>query len=147
MSLRVQDPAYADKVRRIFEGAAFIVDLGVRLVDVGPGFCESVLDVAPRHLQQDRFVHAGVGATMGDHTAGGAAGTLVKPEETVLTVEFKINLLRPAIGQRLRARAQVLRHGRTLSVVESEIFARDGEKEQLVAKQMVTLAVVTLGGS
>ena len=103
-----------------------------------------MLDVAPRHLQQDRFIHAGVAATMGDHTAGGAAGTLVKPEETVLTVEFKINLLRPAVGQRLRCRAEVLRQGRTLSVVESAVFAQDGAAEALVAKLMVTLAVVTL---
>jgi uncharacterized protein (TIGR00369 family) len=133
---------YEAKVRAIFEKAAFVTDVGIVVTEVGPGWCESALEVKPRHLQQNGFVHAGVLATMGDHTAGAAAGTLVGGDEGVLTVEFKINLLRPAKGDRVRCRAQVLRQGRTLSVVESEMMAIGGGEEKLVAKSTVTLAVV-----
>ena len=65
----------------------------------------SALEVGGRHLQQDTFIHAGVLATMADHTAGAAAGTLVDIEEIVLTAEFKVSLLRPAVGARATAAA------------------------------------------
>lgn len=131
-----------EHVRAIFDRAPFIGDLGVTLSDMGPGWCESVLAVAPRHLQQDGYIHAGVQATLADHTAGGAAGTMAGPGDLVLTIEFKINLLRPALGDRLRCRATVLRPGKTITVAESEVFASKDGDEKLVAKAMVTLALV-----
>ncbi|MGA6993418.1 MAG: PaaI family thioesterase [Candidatus Deferrimicrobiaceae bacterium] len=135
-------PDVPGKVREIFLRAAFIDDLGIRLNDLGAGWCESALEVLPKHLQQDGYVHAGVQATMADHTAGGAAGTLASEGEIILTVEFKINFLRPALGERLRCRAAVLRQGRTLNVAESEVYAQCDGNEKLVAKAMVTLALV-----
>jgi len=137
-----RNPAYREAVGGIFLSARFVQDLGIELASADPGRCESVLAVAGRHLQQDGFVHAGVIATMADHTAGGAANTLVAAEETVLSAEFKINLLRPAAGPRLRCRAAVLKAGRTLIVAESEVFAEAPEGPRLVAKALVTLAVV-----
>jgi len=132
-------------VEAIFRNSAFVTGIGIRLADQGAGWCESELAVTQQHLQQDGFVHAGVQATMADHTAGGAAGTLARPGEMVLTVEFKINLLRPAIGDRLRCRAKVLKPGRTIVVAESEVFAcRDGA-EKMTAKATVTLALVASG--
>lgn len=140
--MKTQNPDYREHTRAIFEKAPFIADLGLVLSGLGPGWCETSLRVEPKHLQQDGFVHAGVQATMADHTAGGAAGTLVRENEMVLSAEFKINLLRPAQGDRLRCRATVLKPGRTLIVAESEVYAiRDG-KEKLVAKATVTLAPV-----
>ena len=136
------NPEFRRQVRAIFEQAAFIQDLGIHLHDLGVGWCEATLQVAPRHLQQDGFVHAGVQATLADHCAGGAAATLVAAGNIVLSVEFKINLLRPAVGQALRCRATVLRAGKTLIVAESEVFARVGDQERLTAKATVTLAVV-----
>ncbi len=133
---------FAQKVRTIFQQAAFVSDLGIRLSDLGTGWCESVLDVAPKHLQQDGYVHAGVQATIADHTAGGAAATLAAEGDLVLTVEFKINFLRPALGERLRCRATVLKQGKTLNVAESEVFAERDGNERLVAKSTVTLALV-----
>jgi uncharacterized protein (TIGR00369 family) len=140
---------FPGKVREIFHRAAFIDDLGIRLKDLGEGWCESVLEVTPKHRQQDGYVHAGVQAAMADHTAGGAAGTFAAEEELVLTVEFKINFLRPALGERLRCRASVLRQGKTLTVAESEVYAERDASEKLVAKAMVTLALVSApsGGS
>ena len=140
--MKMQNPNFRENVRRIFEAAPFLDNLGLALSDVGPGWCESALAVGPKHLQQDGYIHAGVQATMSDHTAGGAGGTLVKHDQTVLTVEFKINLLRPAQGDRLRCRAAVLRAGKTIIVAESEVFARKNGEEKLAAKAMVTLAVV-----
>ena len=145
--MKPQNPEYRDHTRAIFDKAPFIADLGVVLVDLGPGWCETALAVAPKHRQQDGYVHAGVQATMADHSAGGAAGTLVRGNEMVLTAEFKIHLLRPAVGERLRCRATVLKPGKTLIVAESEVFAIHAGKEKLVAKAMVTLVPVVKGGS
>lgn len=142
--MQPQDPSYEQKVQEIFSRANFIQDLGINLVDLGPGWCESRLEVKPRHLQQDTFIHAGVQATMADHTAGASAATLIKADRTVLTVEFKINLLRPAVGEHLRCKAHVLRAGKTLIIAESEVYAGDGSQEKLCAKATVTLAVVAL---
>lgn len=116
--------------------------LGVSLVRVGAGLCETALTVRAEHAQQNGFVHAGVTAAMADHSAGGAAATLAPENHGVLTTEYSIHLLRPARGTELRCVAKVLRPGRTLSVVESEVFA-DGI---LVAKLTATLAIVAKGG-
>ncbi|HEY7586165.1 MAG TPA: PaaI family thioesterase [Candidatus Deferrimicrobiaceae bacterium] len=140
--MKTQNPNFRENVRRIFETAPFLAGLGLKLSDLGPGWCESVLHVGEMHLQQDGYIHAGVQATAADHTAGGAAGTLVKEGETVLSIEFKINLLRPAMGDRLRCRAAVLRAGKTIIVAESEVFAGSDGAEKLSAKATVTLAVV-----
>ena len=140
--MQTQNPNFRRKVQEIFDRAAFIEEVGIKVSDIGPGWCETTLEVRPKHLQQDSFVHAGVLATMADHTAGGAAGSVVKEEQVVLSVEFKINLLRPATGETLRCRAHLLRAGRTLIVAESEVFARSDDQEKLVAKATVTLAVV-----
>lgn len=140
--LNPQNPNYITVVRDIFRQAPFIHHLGIELVDVGPGWCETALVARSEHYQQDNFIHAGVQATLADHTAGAAAATLMAPGEIVLTAEFKINLLRPAQGERLRGRAEVLRAGKTLTVVESSVYAQSQNQEKLVAKAMVTLALV-----
>lgn len=140
--MEATNPNYKAAVREIFERAAFVNDVGIRLAECGPGWCESVLAVSPRHYQHHDFVHAGVQATIADHTAGAAATTLIRDTELVLSAEFKINLLNTARGETLKCRAEVLKAGRMLIVVESAVFARSGEKERLVAKATVTLAVV-----
>jgi uncharacterized protein (TIGR00369 family) len=122
-----------------FYEAAFIRDLGVELVSVSPGEAVTRLRVEERFLQQDGFVHAGVVATLADHTGGASAWTLVKPEQTVLTVEFKINLLNPASGPVLTCRARVLRPGGRLTVSEVDVFSGDGSH---AARLTMTLAVV-----
>ncbi len=131
-----------EELERMFNAAPFAASLGIRLVTIGPGFCETELDVERRHVQQDGFVHAGVQATMADHTAGGAAATLIEPGHIVLTAEFKINLLRAAKGERLRCRSKVLKPGSRLIVVESEIQCENEETSKLVSKTTVSIAVV-----
>jgi uncharacterized protein (TIGR00369 family) len=122
-----------------FYEAAFIRDLGIELMSVSPGEAVTRLQVQERFLQQDGFVHAGVVATLADHTGGASAWTLVKPEQTVLTVEFKINLLNPASGPELTCRARVLRPGGRLTTSEVDVYSGDGSH---AARLNMTLAVV-----
>ena len=144
--MHIKNPQYREDVQRIFDSAGFIHALGIQLTDVGPGWCETHLDVTPHHLQQTNIVHAGVLATLADHTAGAAGSTVLAPNEYVLTVEFKINLLRPARAQRLWCRGQILKAGRMITVAESEVFAASDAATKLVAKATVTLAMLKKDG-
>jgi uncharacterized protein (TIGR00369 family) len=123
-----RDPAYAARVAEIFRSAAFIERLGIGLVACGPGWVESRMSVPQWATQQDGFVHAGAQSTLADHTAGAAAGTLMAAEEIVLSVEFKIQLLRPARGSVLTCRAEVLRPGRRIVPVEARVTGADGKQ-------------------
>jgi uncharacterized protein (TIGR00369 family) len=134
------EDAGAEKVRAIFHRANFVRDLDVRLDKIEEGICETSLMVVDRLRQQHGFVHGGVIATLADHTAGGAARS-VSGDKDVLTVEFKINYLRPAIGDQLRCTATVLRAGKTMIVAEALVFCSDEGKEALVAKLTETLFV------
>ena len=125
-----------------FSHAPFVAHLGIELADLGPGWCEAGLAVQPWHLQQTGVVHAGVLATLADHCAGAAATTRCAPGEFVVTAEYKINLLRGARGERLHCRAEVLKPGQTLTVVESSVYAEHAGKRELVAKLNATMAVV-----
>jgi len=136
------EPAVLDEIQRIFRAARFISDLGIELESVSEGECVTTLELKDRHLQQDSYVHAGVHATIADHTAGVAAATLLREHQMVLSVEFKINLLRPARGERLICRAEVLKPGRRFSVVESEVSCVDDGEERLVSKMIATIAYV-----
>ena len=106
------------------------------------GFFVSKVEITPAHRQQDGFTHAGVMATMADHTAGYAAFTTVEETFQILSIEFKINFLKPAFGNALECRAEVLRGGRQIIVAESQIFDIRSEKKVLAAKAMITLMAV-----
>ena len=106
------------------------------------GYFQSGVRIEEHHQQQDSFIHAGVMATMADHTAGYSAFTVVDENFQILTIEFKINFLRPAFGDALVCRSKVIREGSQIIISESEVFDIRGEEETLVAKAMVTLMVV-----
>jgi uncharacterized protein (TIGR00369 family) len=135
------DSIRESRVRHIFDNANFVRDLGLELTRIEDGACESVLVPTERHEQQHGFIHAAVLATMADHTAGCAARSAVDLEHDVITIEFKINFLRPAVAERLRCRSQVLRAGKTIVICESEVFAEKNSEEKLVSKGIFTLAV------
>ena len=130
------------RIRELFFRAAFVRDLGIELDGLGDGWCETSLGVQGRHLQQDGFVHAGVVSTLADHTGGGAGWTCTGDGQTVLSVEFKVAFLRPAKGERLSCRAEVLRAGRKLIFAEATVSAPYGDASRPVAKLYQTLAVV-----
>ncbi|MCB1307495.1 MAG: PaaI family thioesterase [Leptospiraceae bacterium] len=145
---RQSETEITDQVRAIWNRAHFIRFVGYKLERIAAGECESSLKLRTDHLQQNNYVHAGVLATMADHTAGAAGGSLVGSNEIVLSIEFKINMLRPAVGDALRCEAKVLHEGKSIIVVESWVYTQKhipktgAIREKLAAKATVTLAVV-----
>ena len=138
---------FRQAVERGFSDAPFVAHLGIVLEDIGPVWCEAALAIAPQHLQQTGVVHAGVIATLADHCAGAAASTQRAPGEFVVTAEYKIKLLRGARGERLHCRADVLKPGQSLVVVEAQVFAGSADRRDLVAKLNATMAVVRPRGA
>jgi uncharacterized protein (TIGR00369 family) len=123
-------------------GRGFIRFCGLDAVHIEWGRFASSVTIEEHHRQQDGFIHAGVMATMADHTAGYSAFTTVPDGIQILTIEFKINFLRPAFGEALVCESRVIREGRQIIVSESDVFdMRDGEKAH-VAKATVTLMAV-----
>lgn len=120
----------------------FIRFCGLEAIQANWGLFESTVKIEEQHRQQDGFIHAGVMATMADHTAGYSAFTIVPEHMQILTIEFKINFLRPAFGEALRCYSKVIRDGRQVIVSESEVFDVRGDREVPVAKAMVTLMAV-----
>lgn len=131
-----------EKVIALFEDANFIKSIGIKPIKIKEGFLKTKLEIKPFHLQQHQFVHAAVLAAMADHTAGAAGTTLIDDDEEVLTIEFKINFLRPASGSELYCNANVIRAGKMIIVAESEVYSKESGKDKSFAKAIVTLAVV-----
>jgi uncharacterized protein (TIGR00369 family) len=142
MAVTPRNDNYESVIREIFSRAQFVEELGIELVRVAPGEAETTLEVRDAHRQQDGFVHAGVQATMADHTGGAAAATLFAEGQYPLSAEFKINFLRVADGTLLTCRSKVLKPGKTLSVVESEVYSTDESGEKLTSKATLTIAIV-----
>jgi len=122
----------------------FTAYCGLSPVSIERGRFVARVAIEKHHLQQDGYVHAGVIATLADHTAGYASYTLVPEDRRILTVEYKINFLAPAAGSYLECRAEVIKSGRHLIIAESSVYAGgDGhERESLVAKALLTMAAV-----
>lgn len=120
----------------------FVSFCKIRAKAVRPGYFESFVDILECHRQQDGFIHAGLMATMADHTAGYAAFSLVPEDHRILTVEFKINFLRPAFGDQLVCQSQIIRPGAQILVGESMVFDIKGDSRKEVARALVTLASV-----
>jgi uncharacterized protein (TIGR00369 family) len=120
----------------------FIKTCRFEVEEVRRGYFQSRVEIQELHRQQDGFIHAGVMETMADHTAGYAAFTTVPEDFQILTIEFKINFLRPAYGEALLCCSRVIRGGNKIIISESEVFdEREGE-EALAAKALVTLMAV-----
>ncbi len=133
MPFEAQDPEYERRVRESLAKQSYMAKLGVKLVRISPGEVHLSLPVRDDLLQQHDNVHAGVLASAMDSAAGYAAFTLMPAGSGVVSVEFKVNLLEPARGERIEARARVVRSGRTLSSVAAEAWAITGSDERLVA--------------
>lgn len=138
------DDANVQLVKRIFGRAQFIRLLGIELVALGSGCCETRVLVTSSLEQQHGFIHAGVLMTLADHTCGGAAATMLKEGQDVITVENKISFLRPASGTALFCRGEVLRAGKRVIFSEAEVMIERDGKRVIVAKASSTLAVIPL---
>jgi uncharacterized protein (TIGR00369 family) len=137
--------AFEQRVRESFERQAFMATIGAQLTAVGPGGAEIRIPFSARLTQQNGFIHAGVITSILDSACGYAALSLAPEKAEVLSVEFKVNLLSPAVGESFVARAQVKRAGRTLTVCTADAFAVNHGNEKLVATMQATIMnMVTL---
>jgi uncharacterized protein (TIGR00369 family) len=137
-----QDAGYAERIRASFARQAFMGTLGAEVAHMAPGRFDIRLPIRSTLTQQHGFVHAGVLASIGDSACGYAAATLMTADAAVLSIEFKINLLAPARGDLLIARATVVRAGRTVTVCQAEIVAVEQGEERLVAMLTGTMMTV-----
>ena len=139
--MAIMDEEWARFLRQDFV-QGFPAYCGYEVDLVGDGEFHTSLKVRPEHRQQDGFVHAGVIATMADHTAGYAAFTTVTSEFRILTIEFKINYFRPAADDTIVCRSKVISRGKQIIVSESEISSVSEKHVRLVSKAMVTLMAI-----
>ncbi len=118
--------------------------IGAELGRIGPGIVEIALPYRTELTQQNGYMHAGVVTTIADSACGYAAYSLMPADSEVLSVEFKVNLLRPAKGDRFLAHAEVIKPGKTLTVVKADVFGVSGEagNQILVASMLATMFCV-----
>ena len=134
---------YAARVRSSFERQGAMRLIGARLADVNPGYCAIELPYRDDLTQQHGYIHAGIVSAIADSAGGYAGFTLFPADASVLTVEYKLNLLAPAKGERLIAEAEVVKPGRTLVITRGEVYAQDGDKRQLCAIMQQSLIVLS----
>ena len=138
-------PADGDYVHRVRESAAgqrVLSLIGARLVHVGPGEVDLEFDHSPDLTQQHGFIHAGILSTVLDSACGYAAYSLMPADAGVLTIEFKINLLSPARGERFVARGRVTKPGRVITVADGTLVAVSADGEKPIATMTGTLMTV-----
>jgi uncharacterized protein (TIGR00369 family) len=120
----------------------FVKFCGFQASKIAKGFFESTLTIGENHKTQDNFIHAGLIATMSDHTAGYAAYTLVPDDIRILTIEFKINFLKPAYGHALRCKSEIISQGKQIIVAQSTVFDIRNTHEKMVSRSTVTLMAI-----
>ena len=142
MRYKVPDPDFEARVRGSFRRQKLMGAIGAELTRLAPGEAEISLPYRGDLTQQHGFVHAGIIATIADTACGYAAFSLMPADMAVLTVEYKINLLSPAVGELFLARGRVIRPGKTLSVCTAEVVAHHGAGSKTVATMLATMMVL-----
>ena len=134
-------PAVAAAIKHTLENQGFTKLVGAEVVSVEKGVVVMALDRRPEVLQQNGLFHGGVIAYLVDNATTAAAGTMIdRTTRSVITAEYKINLVAPSKGDRLTCRAEVVKPGRSLTVVEAKVFCRIDGEEKLVAVALATIA-------
>ena len=137
--MQLRNPSYAQEVKESFAKQTVMTLIGAELTRVDPGIVEITLPYRTDLAQQHGYLHAGIVTTIADSACGYAAFSLMPPNSEVLSVEFKVNLLRPAKGQTFIALAEVLKSGKTLTVVRADVFAIDEDRRDLIATMLGTM--------
>jgi uncharacterized protein (TIGR00369 family) len=137
MPHEASNPTFVEEIRESFAKQTIMNLIGGELTRVEPGVIEITLPYRADLTQQHGYVHAGIITTIADSACGYAAYTLMPPGSDVLAVEFKVNLLRPAKGETFVARAEVIKSGRTLTVVRADVHAvgQDDSRELVAIMQ------------
>lgn len=133
------DARFEVRVRDSFARQPLMELLGIEMLRVEPGLCELAVERRSELTQQHGFIHGAVIGAMCDDAAAYAAYTLFPAHATVLAVEYKLNFVAPARGNRLRAVGVVVRSGRTLTTSRVDVFSRDDSGEHLCATSLHTL--------
>lgn len=133
------DPGFESRVRASFERQGIMRLIGARMTRVAPGRVEIELPYREDLTQQHGFFHAGVTSTIADSAGGYAGYTLFPADSSVLTVEYKINLIAPADGEMLVAVGQVKKAGRSLTICDLEVLAVKGGASRPCAYGLQTL--------
>lgn len=133
------DPNFAARVRASFHRQPAMALFGGVLAEVSPGVCEVHLPYREDLTQQHGYVHGGVVGAIADSAGGYAAYTLMPADSSVLTVEYKLNFLAPATGEKLIARGEVVKSGRSLTVTRADVYAEQSGKRTLCAVMQQTL--------
>ena len=142
------DAAFESRTRESFSRQGAMALLGARLERVEPGACEVSLAFRPELSQQHGFFHAGVLATVADSAAGCAAASLYPAGDTVLSVEFKINLMAPAHGERVLALGEVIRAGKSITVTRFDVFVeREGDRAHCATGLATMMRMVARPGT
>jgi uncharacterized protein (TIGR00369 family) len=140
MEHQPRNPSFAAEIEQSFAKQKIMGLIGAELTRVEPGVVEITLPYRADLAQQHGYLHAGVVTTIADSACGYAAYSLMPENSEVLSVEFKVNLLRPAKGEVFLAVAEVIKSGRTLSVVRADVFGLDqGGRRELVATMLGTM--------
>ena len=137
------DPEYAARVRESFARQGAMRLIGARLVELRPGRCTIAIEHRSDLTQQHGYIHAGIVSALVDSAGGFAGYTLFPADSSVLTVEFKLNLLAPAAGERLIAIGEVVKPGRTLVITRGEVYAETAGERVLCAIMQQTLMVMS----
>ena len=133
------DPNFAARVRASFARQKAMALIGATLTSVGPGAVEIALPFRDELTQQKGFVHGGIIGMIADSACGYAAYSLMPASASLVTVEYKINILAPGRGE-LRARGEVIRPGRTLTVTRGEVYSADGAHVASMQQTLMMLA-------
>jgi len=136
------DPDFESRVRTSFDQQGAIISLGARLIGLIPGEARIEMQFNPSFTQQDGFLHAGIVTTIVDSACGYAAYTLMPFDSRVLTVEYKVNFLSPAKGEKFVAIGKVIKPGRILTVCSGEVLAYENGDEKQVALMQATMIMV-----
>ena len=136
------DPDYEARVRSSFEKQVVMKTIGAVLTRVVPGEVVIELSYDTSLTQQHGYLHAGVVTTVVDSACGYAAYTLMAPDSEVLTIEYKVNFMTPAKGERFKGIGKVLRAGRTITVCSGDVVAIENGKEKAVATMLATMISV-----
>ncbi|MFB9221438.1 PaaI family thioesterase [Paracoccus cavernae] len=142
MSDQTTSPATIARIRDSFGRQTMMETLGASMAEVGAGRCVITAPILPTVLQQQGAAHAGLAFSLGDSAAGYAALTLMPEGAEVMTVEMKINLMSPAVGDRLVAEGRVIRPGRRIMVVAADVWAETASGRKHVAMLQGTMIPV-----
>ena len=137
--MQLRNASFADEITQSFAKQTIMGLIGAELTRVEPGIVEITLPYRADLAQQHGYLHAGIVTTIADSACGYAAYSLMPPNSEVLSVEFKVNLLRPAKGETFKAVAEVVKAGKTLTVVRADVFGVDRDQRELVATMLGTM--------